>query len=68
MLFRSEPFDLLAIVREAAKMFQMDASRKDIDFVIFEDPNIPNMVVGDPSKIRQVILFILYLEMNLKMN
>ena len=57
MLFRTEPFHLMGSVREAAKMFELDAMRKKVEFSILEDPETPHTVVGDPSKIRQVLSF-----------
>ncbi len=54
MLFRTDPFPLMTTVKDAARMFEIDAIRKKIEFEIVEGPGIPEIVYGDSSKIRQV--------------
>jgi signal transduction histidine kinase len=53
VLFKTEPFDILSTVIDAAKMFKMDAKKNGILFEINAKKDIP-MVVGDSHKIRQV--------------
>jgi signal transduction histidine kinase len=59
MLFRTDPFPLMTTIKDAARMFEIDAIRKKIEFEIIEGPGIPETVYGDSSKIRQVRLFII---------
>ena len=54
MLFRAEPFNFMGTVRDAARMFEIDALRKNVEFEIIEEENFPESFIGDPSKIRQV--------------
>jgi signal transduction histidine kinase len=56
MLFRAEPFSLMSTVRDAAKMFEMDATRKKVNFEIVQIGDIPEQVIGDSSKIRQIVV------------
>lgn len=54
-LTKDEVFDFAATVREAVNMFVGDAKRKDIDFVLVENPGVPQLVVGDQRRVRQAI-------------
>jgi signal transduction histidine kinase len=54
MLFREEPFNLKETIVEAVEMFRADASRKNIDFILIISEEIPETVIGDCNKLRQV--------------
>ena len=42
-------------MQEAIKSFQVDAKRKHIDYRVAQMDDIPNYLVGDPRRIRQVV-------------
>lgn len=48
-------FDLKATFHEAVESFRGEATRKKLDFTVFEHNNIPNSVLGEQRKIRQAI-------------
>lgn len=56
MLFREEPFNIIQTITEAVEMFRADAARKKIEFVLKISEDLPETVIGDCSKLRQVIL------------
>jgi signal transduction histidine kinase len=58
MLFREEPFDIKKTIIEAVEMFRADAARKNIEFRLTVSDEIPEVVIGDCSKLRQVFYII----------
>lgn len=50
------PFDLETIVREVIQMVQFKAKEKDIDIYLDIASEAPLQVIGDPSRIRQILL------------
>lgn len=54
-LLMSEVFDLPGCVRGVAEMFESDAKRKQLDYHIVDDPDVPRYVLGDQRRLRQAI-------------
>ncbi|KAJ5503719.1 hypothetical protein N7463_006593 [Penicillium fimorum] len=54
-LIKDESFDLESTFREAADMLSGDAKRKDILYTVSVHPGIPQSVVGDQRRVRQVL-------------
>ncbi|WP_170160124.1 ATP-binding protein [Azonexus fungiphilus] len=50
------PFNLRMIICDVLRLFSVDACRKNIDLTCFIDPGLPDDLVGDPGRIRQVLL------------
>ncbi len=59
MLFRKEPFDIFKTVHDAVEMFKVDAARKNLEFTLDMNHQIPPIVIGDSGKLRQVNFAIL---------
>jgi len=49
-------FDLQAMMDDIGDLVAIKAQRKCLDFTCFLQPEIENLVVGDPGRLRQVIL------------
>lgn len=54
-LIKDEIFDLPTTLREATDMFQGEANRKNIAYNVLQYPGIPESVLGDQRRVRQVI-------------
>jgi light-regulated signal transduction histidine kinase (bacteriophytochrome) len=54
-LVKEEPFDLLATLREAIDPYNGEAKRKHLDYTINLSEDLPQRVVGDPRRLRQVV-------------
>lgn len=54
-LIKDEIFDLPATVKEATNSFTGDAKRKQIEYAVVEHPGVPQFVLGDQRRVRQVI-------------
>ena len=54
-LLKAEVFDLPGCVREAAEMFESDARRKQLEYKIVNNPDVPRFVIGDQRRLRQAI-------------
>ena len=52
----SAPFVLREAIGDAVKLFSIEARRKDIDLLLWIDPQVPDVVVGDLARLRQVVL------------
>ena len=49
-------FDLVEKLEASVESYAARAAEKDIELSVFIDPNIPAPVVGDPTKISQVVV------------
>jgi signal transduction histidine kinase/ligand-binding sensor domain-containing protein/CheY-like chemotaxis protein len=49
-------FSLRQCVQEIARMFSVSATEKKLAFEVHVDQNVPDRVVGDPDRLRQVLL------------
>jgi PAS domain S-box-containing protein len=50
------PFVLREAIGDAIKMFSVEARRKNLDLVLWIDPLVPDVVIGDLARLRQVVL------------
>jgi signal transduction histidine kinase/DNA-binding response OmpR family regulator len=53
------PFDLAAVVHDAAASVAVRAHQKDLDLVWDQDVALPAMVTADPARLRQVLVNLL---------
>jgi len=49
-------FDLRQIVEDIEDMLAFRAKEKGVDFLVDIDPDVPSLVIGDPGRLRQVII------------
>ena len=49
------PFDLGALLEETASLLSQNAGKQDIELTCRVDPRLPGMLLGDPTRIRQII-------------
>ena len=54
-LVRDDVFDLPATVHEATDMFKNDASRKKLAYDVVVNHGVPQYVIGDQRRVRQII-------------
>ncbi len=52
-------FNPSTLVRECIKLIQPGATNKQVELEISVDPQLPQSVVGDPARIRQILLNLL---------
>lgn len=50
------PFDLFATVEGTLNVISVRAVEKDLELIYWIDPSLPRWVVGDPMRLRQVVL------------
>lgn len=50
-----EPFDLASLLSECLDLFKVHAEEKNLELIATIDPALPTKVVGDPTRLRQVI-------------
>lgn len=53
------PFDLADLVEQTAQFVAHRAHEKDVELLCSVDPTLPSHVVGDPTRIRQILLNLL---------
>ena len=56
MRLRREFFNLKSVIEEVGDFYHSAFQQKRLDFEMLIDPNLPAMVEGDPSRIRQILL------------
>lgn len=49
-------FDLFTMIEDAVDMVSLEAHKKGLEVILFLDPNLPDVVMGDPMRIRQIIV------------
>ncbi|KEF54446.1 uncharacterized protein A1O9_09613 [Exophiala aquamarina CBS 119918] len=54
-LVKDEPFDLIQALREATDPFSGDSKRKSLQYDVSISDNLPNRVIGDHRRVRQVV-------------
>ena len=52
----SGPFNLHACLKELADSMALQAGQKNLSLSLKQDPDLPNQVIGDGRKLRQVLL------------
>jgi two-component system, sensor histidine kinase and response regulator len=52
---RSEKFDLHKCMDETLKLLYVKARQKGLDLTLHIEPDVPNMVIGDRMRIRQIL-------------
>jgi signal transduction histidine kinase len=56
MSFRLKPFDLRDCIRSAAEVLTLEAGRKELRFDLEIDEELPERVVSDEGRLRQVLI------------
>ncbi len=56
MEFEIIPFDLQGLIEEVADLIAIKAQEKDLEMLLRFAPDIPRYVMGDPGRVRQVLL------------
>lgn len=59
MAFESHPIDIRALFASIQVMFTQKAKEKNIGLAFHDDPNIPSTVMGDPTRLTQIIINLL---------
>ncbi|MCA3379478.1 MAG: PAS-domain containing protein [Roseomonas sp.] len=59
MEFASRAFQLQEVIQSCAALVAPDVTRKRLEFTLNFDPRLPKAVMGDPTRLRQVILNLL---------
>jgi len=50
------PFDLREAIAEMAELFAERCARKGLEFIYFVAEDVPQMLVGDPTRLRQILV------------
>ena len=50
------PFDLRVTVEDVANSFSHRAEQKGLNYISFLSPNVPPRLVGDPARLRQIMV------------
>ena len=56
MVLENIPFELVALIEEVAEIYAIKAAEKNIDIVCSIGPELNRNRIGDPSRLRQIIL------------
>ena len=49
------PFDLKILIDDVANTMRLRARQKDLEFKSCMAPNVPNLLIGDPSRLKQIL-------------
>lgn len=56
MLLERIEFDLAELIDNCFKLFSATASKRNIDLISNITPNTPTLLIGDPTRLRQIIV------------
>ena len=56
LVIESVSFDLYALLDDVSELLAMRVQEKQLCFVVFVHPDVPQMVIGDQTRLRQVII------------
>ena len=59
MDLESTPFELRGLVEQAAELIAARGQEQRLVFIVDIDPEVPGQVVGDPTRLRQVLMNLL---------
>ena len=59
MQFESLAFSVQDVVLEAARVLAVSAHKKGLELIVDVRPDVPGRVVGDPTRLRQVVINLL---------
>lgn len=59
VVFENYPFNLHDLLDDCSQIYTRQAQQKDLNFRTARHPSVPNKVVGDPTRLRQVIVNLL---------
>ncbi|WP_299980617.1 ATP-binding protein [uncultured Pseudoteredinibacter sp.] len=59
VVFENYPFNLHDLLDDCSQIYTRQAQQKDLNFRTVRHPSVPNKVVGDPTRLRQVIVNLL---------
>ena len=54
-----EPLNIRNCLESAYDIVMLDASNRNIDLNIYIDPNVPNMILGDITRLKQILINLL---------
>ncbi len=57
--FKMDKFSLLDICYEIIELFQIQASKKNANIYISWQKSIPNFIIGDPDKLKEILINLL---------
>lgn len=55
----SQPFDLKEFAKDSLDLIATEASKKGLNLAYVIDPSTPKTIIGDPAKLRQVLINLL---------
>ncbi|WP_319583246.1 ATP-binding protein [uncultured Pseudodesulfovibrio sp.] len=55
LTFRHEPVEIASIVDAIRTLFTVAAKQKGIDFVLTLDPDVPQRIMSDPTRLQQLL-------------
>ena len=50
------PFDLRVTIEDVANSFAYRANQQGLDFISFLAPDVPSRLIGDPARLRQIVV------------
>ncbi|HNR06687.1 MAG TPA: PAS domain S-box protein [Saprospiraceae bacterium] len=56
LVIEANPFSLKNAMTHLYKLLRVKAADKDLEFSLFMDPDIPDMVIGDKGRLNQILM------------
>ena len=59
MILDTEPFDIRNTLEESLEMISFEANKKGLELISAIDPSVPQTVIGDSGRVRQIMVNLL---------
>ena len=56
MELEEQPFEVISCIEDAFDLFASKAAQKGIDLLYLVDPNVPSFILGDVTRLRQILV------------
>jgi PAS domain S-box-containing protein len=60
LILEPTPFNLMEIVGETVRTQRIEANQKNLELIYYIDPKIPEQLIGDIGRLRQIMLNLLH--------
>ena len=54
--FKKKEFSIINVCQEIVELFQIQAAKRDLNIYLSWDVNIPDKIIGDPDKIKEILI------------
>ena len=59
VVIAAEPYDVASLLNDIVTMIRIRIDQKPLDFLVEDSPQLPRLLVGDPTRLKQIMINLL---------